>query len=110
MTDTTMLYRPGGEPNPEAWNEPIETTIVADEDIEAALEEGWFLHPSDFPDAVAAPGPYDSFLDATVAEIIPLLEDMTDEELKSLKAAEEAGKTRASLITAIDKAIAAKGA
>lgn len=108
---TTMLYRPREAPNAEAWNLSFDTTIVADEDIEDAKAEGWMLsadalawHAAPKPSA----GPYDSFLDANVAEIVPLLADMTVEELTQLMAAEQGGKTRAGLVAAINKAIAAK--
>jgi len=38
-----MLYRPGFAINAEAWNMAIETRIVNDDDIEAALADGWFM-------------------------------------------------------------------
>lgn len=113
MTDTTMLYRPGSDPNPEAWHLPVETTIVADEDIEEALAEGWYRHPADFPtspEAAPEPGPYDSLLDAPVKDIVPLLVEMTVEELAQLKAAEAAGKARSGLLGDIAKAIEVKAA
>lgn len=110
MTDTTMLYRPGLAPNPEAWNQPVDTTIVADEDVDDALAEGWFRHPSDFPVEGKEPGPYDSLLDAPVKDIVPLLGELSVEELAGLKAAETAGKKRSGLIGDIDKAIEAKAA
>lgn len=108
MSDT-MLYRKRAEKNAEAFNLPLDTIIVADDDIGGAMAEGWL----DAASAIASltspkPGPYDSFLDATVAEITPLLDEMTADELTQLRAAEEGGKTRAGLLTAIDKAITAK--
>lgn len=108
----TMLYRKRDTINAEAFNLPLDTIIVADDDIGGAMAEGWL----DALSAIASldvkvapePGPYDSFLDASVAEITPLLDDMTADELTQLLAAEQGGKTRAGLVTAINKAIAAK--
>jgi hypothetical protein len=110
----TMLLRPRAENNPEAWNLPFDTTIVADTDIEDAAAEGWMTYDVALAATQPAeaeqpePGPYDSFLDASVAEILPLLDDMSAGELRQLLAAEQGGKTRAGLVIAINKAIAAK--
>lgn len=111
----TMLYRPREAINDQAWNLPFDITVVSDEDIQHAEAEGWMLaadalawHAAPKAKPAPEPGPYDSFLDASVADILPLLADMSADELKSLKAAEEGGKTRAGLIAAIDKAIVAK--
>lgn len=114
--DQTMLYRPGSQVNPEAWNLEADTLIVDDEDIEAAKAEGWMV-AADFHESLKTPaptkrepGPYDSILDASVKDITPLLIDMSLDELREMRAAEEGGKTRAGLLSEIDKAIEAKGA
>lgn len=105
----TMLYRPRETPNEQAWNLPFDITVVDDTDIADAQAEGWMLSADALAwRATPEPGPYDSFLDASVAEITPLLDEMTADELTQLRAAEQGGKTRAGLISAIDKAIAAK--
>lgn len=113
---TTMLYRKRDEKNAEAFNLPLDTIIVVDGDVEGAMAEGW-LHAAEAiasldakpePKAAPEPGPYDSFLDANVADILPLLDDMTAAELTQLLAAEQGGKTRSGLVGAIEKAIAAK--
>lgn len=107
MTETTMLYRPGSEVNPEAWNLPIDTVIVPDDGIETALSQGWFTHPAHFP-VVLESGPYDDFLDNNVSEIVPLLADLSADELSALLLAEKAGKTRKGLLAEIERALAAK--
>lgn len=107
MTATTMLYRPGSEVNPAAWGLPVETLIVPDSGIEDALAQGWFTHPSRFP-AASESGPYNDFLDNNVAEIVPLLADLSADELSALLLAEKAGKTRKGLLAEIEKALAAK--
>lgn len=105
----TMLYRKREEVNAEAFNLPLDTIIVADEDVEGAMGEGWL----DAASAIAslkdtAPGPFASILDGTVAEVKTLLDQMTADELADMHAAEMNGKTRDGLIYAINKAIAAK--
>lgn len=114
--DQTMLYRPGLETNPEAWNLAVDTLTVDDEDIPAAKAEGWMV-AADFHESLKAPapkvrepGPYDSILDASVKDIVPLLAAMSLAELREMRASEEGGKTRAGLLSDIDKAIEAKGA
>ena len=47
-------------------------------------------------------------LDGTVAEIRPKLAELSVEELEAMKAAEEAGKTRKSLIDAIDAELSSR--
>ena len=53
----TMLYRPGTEINPGAWNEKIDTCIVDEGDLEAVLKDGWYRHPKDFPPPAPPPAP-----------------------------------------------------
>lgn len=43
----TMLYRAAAKPNPEVWNLKVEHQPFADEDVSAALDQGWALHPFD---------------------------------------------------------------
>lgn len=102
LTDRTMLYRPGDEPNPEAWNLPIETLIVASSEIDGALGEGWYRGPEDFPDD-GEPAPL-TLLDKPVKDIVGVLPDLTADELSALLADEQAGKTRTTLIAAIEAA------
>lgn len=114
MTDQTMLYRPAialTAFNPEAWNLPLDTLIVEDGAIDAARADGW-LTGAEAVEALVPNedlSPYDSILDTPVAEIVPLLNEFTVDELSLLLAAEHAGKTRKGLITEIEKALAAKG-
>jgi len=49
-------------------------------------------------------------LDLSVAKIIPQLEALSLEDLRALRTAEQAGKTRASMIAALDDAIEKKAA
>lgn len=111
----TMLYRPREALNDQAWNLPFDITVVADPDIQDAEAEGWMLaadalawHADPKGKPAPEPGPYDSFLDASVADILPLLDEMSAAELTQLLAAEQGGKTRSGLVGAIEKAIAAK--
>lgn len=106
----TMLYRKREEKNTEAFNLPLDTIIVADSELEDAMAEGW-LHAADAIaslDAVKNTGPFAEILDQKVSDIIALFDAMTADELSQMRAAEQNGKTRAGLIAAIDKAIAAK--
>lgn len=104
-----MLYRPREMPNEQAWNLPFDITVVADHDIEDAKAEGWMLSAEALAwHANPAPGPYADILDNTAKDIEALLPDMTAAELRDMRAAEAAGKARAGLLTAIDKAIAAQ--
>lgn len=96
----TMLYRPGSEPNPEAWNLPVETLSVEDEMVPDALADGWYAHPSEFP----AVGSF-SLLSENAKTIIEHLPALTREELAALLEAEKAGKARAGVMTAIEKAL-----
>jgi hypothetical protein len=111
---STMLYRPGGPINPEAWNLSLETRVVEDSEIEGCLAGGW-MHGREAYEAASRPAareqsPFDSFLDNPVAEIAPLLADLSTEELEQLKAAEVGGKTRKGLIAKIDDELAARAA
>lgn len=106
----TMLYRPGEAVNEAAWGLKVDFTIVEDGALDAALSDGWYRHPDDFPapEVEAAPeaaveAPV-SPLDAKVADIVPTLADLTAEELAGLLEAENAGKARVGLIAAIEKA------
>jgi len=120
MSEPTMLYRPREAINPEAWNLPLDTIIVDATEVEDAKAEGWLeaadaVEAANVPKAAephvpAEPGPYDSLLDAPVADIVPLLIEMSADELVSLRAAEVTGKTRKGLLAEIDKAIEAKAA
>jgi len=107
----TMLYRKRDEKNAEAFNLPLDTIIVADSEIDDAMAEGW-LHAAEaiasLDKAAAKAGPYAEILDQKVPDIIALFDAMSAEELGDMKVAEQGGKTRAGLISAIDKAIAAK--
>jgi len=103
----TMLYRKRDGKNAEAFNLPLDTIIVADSEIDDAMAEGW-LHAAEAVASLDGPGPFASILDGSVAEIVTLFDQMTADELSQMRAAETNGKTRAGLITAIDKAIAAK--
>ena len=106
----TMLYRRCSEVNPAAWNKCVETRVVEDEDIDTAQGEGWLLAADILPTLdEQEPGPFDTFLDSPIKELVPLLPEMTKEELQQLRAAEVGGKTRAGLIAEIDKAIESKG-
>lgn len=105
----TMLYRKRDSVNAEAFNLPLDTIIVADDDIDGAMEEGWL----DVTAAIASldvkgSGPYAEILDQKVPDIVALFDAMSVEELRDMRAAEDNGKTRAGLLTAIDKAITAK--
>lgn len=104
----TMLYRKRDEANAEAFGLPLDTIIVADADIEGAKEEGWLDVASAIASLEAPSGPYAEILDQKVPDIIALFDAMSGAELHDMRAAENNGKTRAGLITAIDKAIAAK--
>ena len=55
---TTMLYRASDAPNSEVWDLKVEHKVFADDDVPAALEEGWALHPNDVqqPEAKAEGG------------------------------------------------------
>lgn len=101
----TMLYRPGETINPEAWGEKIDTCIVDEGDLEAVMAGGWYRHPSDFPPP--APEAPLSALDESVAKIIAAIPEMTREEVQALLDGETAGKGRATLITALEKALQA---
>lgn len=56
----------------------------------------------DAPAATPEPDPLLGLLDNPIAEIVPHLANMDADGLQRLKAAEEAGKTRKTLIEAID--------
>ena len=43
------LYRPSDTPNPGAWDLCVEARVFDGDAIEAALADGWFKHPNDFP-------------------------------------------------------------
>jgi len=43
----TMLYRPAEVPNPDVWGWKVEHRAFADDDVKAALDDGWSLHPLD---------------------------------------------------------------
>ena len=45
---TVMLYRPADKPNPACWHLPVEHKVFAANDVPAALDDGWALHPDDF--------------------------------------------------------------
>lgn len=111
----TGLYRKADTPNPETWNLPFEYAVFADADVEDAQADGWMLAADALaslnvkPETEAKASPYAEILAASVAEILPLLDTSDVEELKALRAEEAASaKPRAGLLTAIDKAIAAK--
>jgi hypothetical protein len=44
---TTMLYRAADAPNPEVWDLKVEHRVFGDDDVKAALDQGWSLHPRD---------------------------------------------------------------
>jgi hypothetical protein len=46
---TTMLYRASDQPNPQVWDWPVEHQVFPQEEVEAALAEGWVRHPADVP-------------------------------------------------------------
>lgn len=106
----TMLYRKREAVNAEAFNLPLDTIIVADGEIDDAMAEGW-LHADaaiSSLDAQKIIGPYAEILDQKVPDITALFDAMSATELRDMRIAEQGGKTRAGLLTAIDKAIAAK--
>lgn len=43
------LYRPTDKPNPAVWDLCAEGRVFQADAIAAALADGWFLHPNDFP-------------------------------------------------------------
>lgn len=51
MADKTMLYRPSETPNPALWGRKLDARIVGQDEIDAALAEGWLRHPDDLPPA-----------------------------------------------------------
>jgi hypothetical protein len=51
------------------------------------------------------PASLNTFLDMSIAKIAPLLVNMTEPELRTLLAAEEAGKTRTTLVAAINQSL-----
>lgn len=98
-----MLFRDGDDID---WDgRRVGIRIVADaEDHESAVADGW-AEAADFLNAEANDR---SLLDLTAKEIEAALPALDLEELETLKAAEEAGKTRKGVLTAINAAIDAK--
>lgn len=95
MGDGTEL--PGQDGAPETSTQVTTTTSTA-ADVGIPLFS---------PEAQAAA---EKLLDQSVDKIIPELPDVSDEVLAALKACETAGKTRVTLIRAIDEELASRGA
>jgi len=98
-----MLYREGDD---HEWDgRKVGILIVNDADEhEAARADGW-AEAAEFLNAEANDR---SLLDCTAKEIETALPALTLEELETLKAAEEAGKTRKGVLASINAAIDAK--
>jgi len=102
------IYRPGDEG---VWDGvAMDFGTVADEaDEEAALADGWYLHPKDFPAAEnGGDAPKGGILDHNARDIEKALPSLSIEELEQLKSDETAGKSRSGVLRDIEKAIDAK--
>lgn len=98
------LYRDGSEI---VWDgRGTDLLTVADKDEhDAALAEGW----AEAADYLASDEPGEpSLLDGSAKDIKDALPDLSLEDLEALKAAETEGKTRSTVLAAIDAAIDAK--
>lgn len=101
-----VLYRGGSEV--EVWGRSVDLLNVHDHDeLEAALEGGWFKRPDGLNEEPKEGGGEFSLLDETAKVIIEHLPALTGDELAALKGAEERGKTRSTVLKAIDEAIGA---
>jgi len=102
------IYRPGDEGVWDGVKMDFGTVTGAD-DEEAALADGWYLHPKDFP-AVENGGdvPKGGILDQNARDIEKALPSLSIEELEQLKSDETAGKSRSGVLRDIEKAIDAK--
>lgn len=100
---TTMLYRPATEPNDQVWGLSVEHRIFEDDALDEPLSSGWFETPQE-----AAAGP--DLNDKGVKEITATLPDLTDEDLLALLDKEQAGKTRKSVVAAIEAEIERRSA
>lgn len=114
MTDTTdaaarpqptMLFRPGDTEI--IWDIACDTIVVDAAEVEDHLAAGWYRHLFDFPAAAPEPKLTD-LLDLSAAKLTEQLADLTLEQLLELRDAESAGKTRKSVLAAIDAAAEAK--
>lgn len=102
------IYRPGDEGEWDGVKMDF-GTVDSPEDEAGALAAGWFLHPSDFPDAErAADAPRGGLLDKNARDIQNVLPSLSIEDLEKLKADETAGKNRTGVLRDIDAAINAK--
>jgi hypothetical protein len=107
---TTMLYRAGSEI--EYQGARLDTLIVGDSEVKAALADGW-SHLADLYDAEGAfigqeaPQP-EGIQGLTAAQIIAGIPEMSLNDLGSLKANEQAReKPRKGVLAAIEAAEAA---
>lgn len=93
-----MLYRPGEEI---VWDgRKLDTKVVADDDeLADAISDGWSLGP-DAPKAF-------SLLDQSVGVILEQLPKLSKDELNRLYNDEVDGKTRKTVLSGIEKAVAA---
>lgn len=100
-----LVYRDGGEE--EVWGRKCALLEVHDADgLAAALGEGWTLRPDGLNEEPAEAASAFSLLDEKVAVIVEHLPALTKDELSALLEAEQAGKTRKSVIEAIEAALA----
>ncbi len=49
MTKRSMLYRPADKPHPALDGAKAEYAVFDGEEIDLALEDGWYRSPSHFP-------------------------------------------------------------
>lgn len=91
----------------ERLDAPVSAPPQAGEDGGGADHQGAGAAADTAPEPVSVLIPAD-FLDRSVAAILPDLEGMSAAELEALRAAETGGKTRKSLIAAIEAHVAAK--
>jgi len=102
------IYRPGDEGEWDGVKMDF-GTVTDPADEEDALSSGWYLHPTDFPDAEQSKdAPRGGFLDQNAREIEKALPDLSLEELEQLKVDETAGKSRIGVLASIDAALDAK--
>jgi hypothetical protein len=103
-----LLYRKGSEEEVQGRKCDLLRAESAEHEAEA-LEDGWetaetFLAQPE-PEPVEQPL---TILDSPVKDIIAALPQLTRDELEALLADETAGKTRKTLVAALEQAIAAK--
>lgn len=103
MSDV-MLYRGSEKPNAELGGRKLAYRVVAGDDVEGALSEGWSHSPDEAEHGAAEP----ALLDRNAKDIEAALPGLTDEELLATLDAETAGKTRKGVIAAIEAEVAAR--